>query len=250
MRFKLTNQTVGPVLLVVLLVLCLWLALERKLTLYIHPRYVWFTVVLCALALAAVVAKAILPDASDGHEINDQHQHETQTSTTSKIVLCLCIVFCAALIVVRPASLTSSAAEQRGINSASLDIATTKLDLSDSSTDYSRFSLKEWASLLSASTDASQFAGKQVQASGFVSPSPDDNPDVFYVSRFVVTCCAIDARPVGIPVYKEDWRQQLQPDKWVAVRGTFVQHENGEPALVLQTSSLETIEEPKDPYVY
>src|SRR5690606_27041095 len=127
-------------------------------------------------------------------------------------------------LVVRPASLSSGIAVSRGINSgantddlakfANLDVVS---PFGNSGT--LELNVKDWANLLSQTNDAAFFAGKQVKLTGFVVADTDD--EVFFVSRFVLSCCAVDARPIGVPVYKPGWQDDYSPDQWIEVKGVF-----------------------------
>lgn len=246
MRFKwLSNYWIGLFVAVSLIVLSLWLAAQGKLAMYIHPRYTWFTVILCGLALLCLIADAATRKTAP---------KLTSTMRISGIVAGLvCVTFCLVLAILRPVGLTSSAAGQRGINTAALTVNTTTslADLRSAQVDYSQFSVKEWASLLSQTNDSALFAGKPAAIIGFVSPTPDNNPNVFYVSRFVMTCCAIDARPIGVPVYKPGWQKDYKADQWLDVQGSFKQNpESSANAIVVEPQNITPVAEPEEPYVY
>jgi uncharacterized repeat protein (TIGR03943 family) len=85
-----------------------------------------------------------------------------------------------------------------------------------------------------------------------VTPDPDDPTNVFYVARFIITCCAVDAQPVGVPVYLPDWQDQFTIDEWVNVTGTFVSNPSTESrqAIVLSPSTISLTDQPAQPYVY
>lgn len=244
MRFKwLSEYWNGVLLLLILAVLSLWLALRGKLDLYIHPRYIVFTIILCGLGvIATVIGLAV-----SAH----RPQVLTRRSGWAAGVSLACLLLCAALVIVRPMSLTSSAASQRGAGDIALQPITEATPISDlvaSDASYQRFSLKEWSSLLAQSGDAALFKGKLATLSGFVSPSRD--PDIFYLSRFVLTCCAVDARPLTVPVYQPEWRQKYKADQWLEVTGYFDAYSKAISPIVLKPESIKGIPEPEEPYVY
>jgi putative membrane protein len=246
MHFKwLNNYWVGFFVSLTLIVLSLWLALQGKLALYIHPRYIWFTVILCGLGLACIVADAVL------HKKAPKLTRRTHIRSAAAGILC--IAFCLGMLILPPVGLTSSTAGQRGINTAALTINTdTSLaDLSSAQANYARFTIKDWASLLAQTSDGALFAGKSTRITGFVSPTPDKNPNVFYLSRFVMTCCAVDARPIGVPIYKPGWQKEYKPDQWLDVAGVFRQNpESSTNAVVLEPQNVTRTDEPEEPYVY
>lgn len=246
MRFKwVNNYWTSLSVAVSLIVLALWLAVQGKLAIYIHPRYIWFTVILCSVALLCLLAE-VATRKNTPKLINILRP-------SSMVAGAICVSFCLVFTILRPVGLTSSAVGQRGINTAALTVntGTSLADLSSAQADYTQFSLKEWASLLSQTNDSALFEGKPALITGFISPTPDNNPNVFYVSRFVMTCCAVDARPIGVPVYRPDWQKEYKVDRWVAVQGTFKQNpENGSNIVVLEPQSITPVDEPKEPYAY
>jgi len=247
MRFKWLNGYWLTLLLTLSITLCsLWLANSGRLALYVHPRYIIFTVIMSALAVVFIVADMALRLKTPKAIKHGANIRQIVTSV-------LCIGVCAGLLIVRPAGLTSSAAGQRGINSGALSFnsQSSLADLTDASTAYNQFSIKEWASLLVQTSDPKLFSGKPANITGFVSPTPDNNPNIFYVARFIMTCCAVDARPVGVPVYQPNWRSQYKADQWLTVKGAFMPNpEPGTVPIVLDPKTITVTSEPHEPYLY
>ncbi|TWX37454.1 TIGR03943 family protein [Frigoribacterium sp. ACAM 257] len=157
------------------------------------------------------------------------------------------------LVVLPPATLTSATAGQRDVNSSTASLAGTSVeDAASADADaYAAFSVLDWAGLLRQTSDLSFFEGKTADVVGFVVPAGDD-PDVFYVSRFVVTCCAVDAQPVGVPVHLVDWQGQVSADEWLDVSGGFQTNPSrtSSDPIALVPDELEKVGQPSDPYLY
>jgi putative membrane protein len=244
MRFKwLNDYWQGIILGLCAIIVSLWLGWSGKLSLYIHPRYVLFTMVMSALGLAVVLI---------GFWRHSYHGRPVARTSAPGLALGLvCAALGLSLLITQPSALTSDTALQRGINTAALDIATQSsgsVMRLPRNADYSRFSVKEWASLLSQTTDARLFKDKPVDITGFVSPS--DDPDVFFVSRFVVSCCAVDARPIGVPVYLPDWRASYKQDQWIQTQGVFIVKPGTVSELVVKPATITKVTQPDDPYAY
>lgn len=243
MRFKfISEHWLGIITALSGIVASLWLGITGRLVLYIHPRYSIFTVTMCILALAMLI-------------VGFWKEHKVifmQRQKAGTVVLGgLCLLIATGMLITKPAVLTSTTASQRGINTAALDLsAKSPLTEGSKNADYRRFTVKEWASLLAQTSDPNFYKGKQVDVSGFISPAGLSN-EVFYVSRFVISCCAVDARPVGVPVYLPNWRSNHKPDNWVHVTGVFTANPaGGEPALAISGASITIINQPDDPYVH
>ena len=99
--------------------------------------------------------------------------------------------------------------------------------------------------------DSAFYRGKTVNLTGFITPDAAD-AQVFYVSRFVVTCCAVDAQAVGVPVYAPGWRERYQPNSWVTVTGDFAAHpqQHRQQPIVVMPRSVTPTTQPKEPYEY
>ncbi|TXK20010.1 TIGR03943 family protein [Homoserinibacter sp. GY 40078] len=229
-----------------------WLAATGRLGLYIHPRYFVFTIVMAVIAgVVAIVAFAVLPSSREG--AHDDHDHAPLSPTRQRWAtggtLALIAVTAVVVLALPPATLTSNTAEQRSVNaSATSGDASPQL----AGADTSAFTVKDWANMLRQGADAASLAGESPTLVGFVTPDPDDPENVFFVARFVVTCCAVDATPVGVPVYLPGWQDDHPVDGWVEVTGRFIENPSATSAevVVVDPASVDAVEEPTDPYVY
>lgn len=246
---RLAERWRGIGLSLVVVVATVWLGVTGQLGLYIHPRYFGFTLVMAVLGLVFVVASFVMPAAADGEP---RSPRRTGLTLTGSAVLLLVAVL--TVLAVPPATLTSATATQREINSGGLD-TTAAADQAATlvgTGDYERLSIKEWVSLLAQSDDPALYTAKTAKVTGFVLPDADDPDNVFYVARFVVTCCAVDAQPIGVPVYLPGWSATYSTDQWVQVTGTFRANPSArsENSLTIQPTSTEPVDQPSDPYVY
>jgi len=159
-----------------------------------------------------------------------------------------------AVVALPPATLTSATAGQRDVNSstAALDRTSVADATSASSEAYATFSVLDWAGLLRQTTDLAFYQGKTADVVGFVTPSDTDPDDVFYVSRFVITCCAVDAQPVGVPVYLPGWQDEVAADDWVEVTGGFDTNRSSssQDPIALVPADVTVVGQPSDPYLY
>ncbi|WP_371740700.1 TIGR03943 family protein [Frigoribacterium sp. CFBP 13712] len=252
----------------------LWLAATGQLILYIHPRYVVFTVIMIAIGMVlSIGVLALAPARGDDDHDHDHpggHDHDADPAAALRprrprrgraaargiavgAGALVTIVMAVALVALPPATLTSATAGQRDVNSSTAALDGTSVDDATGASDetYASFSILDWAGLLRQTTDLSFYQGKTADLVGFVVPSGDD-PDVFYVSRFIITCCAVDAQPVGVPVYLPDWREQVDADDWIDVSGGFQANQSGatDDPIALVPDELEKVGQPRDPYLY
>lgn len=247
------------------IVAIVWLAVTGQLGLYIHPRYYEFTVVMAVLGgLMVLAAFAFVPGAApdaDGHDHEDGHDHDhghTDTDTGkarslfwTAVTALVVVGAVVALLVVPPSTLTTATVDQRDLNNAAaVSDAADAPQLTGG--DTADFTVKDWASILRQGAGEEYFAGKSAALTGFVTPDPSDPENVFYVARFVVTCCAVDAQPVGVPVYFPGWEAEHPVDSWVTVSGGFATNPSttSAQAIVLEPASVQAVDQPAEPYVY
>jgi putative membrane protein len=224
MRFKIKTA-----LLALAAIMVIRLSFLQQLNLYIHPRYIIFTIVMTCIATALIAI--------------DLTRGTNKKTKLSLSVLPLIIVLFFGLGF--PAkSLTSSTVNQRLVEGTK-PLAASGAEVNEMFANSSRsLSLEDWTRVIAASSDDSYFANKPAKISGFVYGGGSD-PNTFSLSRFLVTCCAIDAQPIGVNVYAESWKNQFEEDQWLEVEGEF---KSVEGEILLIPNSITKIEEPDNPY--
>lgn len=108
----------------------------------------------------------------------------------------------------------------------------------------------DWVRALHAQPDPAAFSGEEATVVGFVYRDERFAAGQFLVARYVLSCCAADAAPIGLVV---QWPQEaeLPVDEWVEVEGHFeLQPFAGEQSAVLVAQSVTTTERPRQPYLY
>lgn len=236
----------GVILIAAAVVATVWLAFGNQLVLYIHPRYIVFTIIMGAFALALVVAAVVLrPPAHD--------DDEPRGRVLPAAALILAGVMAIAMLALPAATLTSATASQRDINSTSVGAETQSVEDANSASDetFAAFTVVDWQSLLRQTSDLSFYDGKPVDVTGFITADSEDPQNVFYVSRFVVTCCAVDAQPTGIPVYLENWQDTFAVDQWVRATGEFTTNRSArsDQPIALDPDSITGVDQPSEPYL-
>ena len=234
----------------------LWLAATGDLDLYVHPRYFGFTLVMAVLGgVIALAALIFLPGSEDTEEVHDAHEatapaqswHTPLFRVGGRLLVTGAATF--AVLVLPPATLSPAIAGTRELNAGSATESTVDaLELAGS--DGSAFTVKDWAALLRQGMPDDFFADKNANLTGFVLDTESD--DTFYLTRYLITHCAIDAQPVGVPVHWPGWRSELDPNGWLAIEGAFESNPSSslDAPIVLVPSSSDPVKEPDDPYVY
>ena len=238
----------------------IWFALGGRLDYYVHPRYLVFTVIMATIALLLCAARAvmILRRPTVEHDHDDEDDDPPPSTRVQAVLSTLAVIVAAGLavgmILFPPATLSSATALQRDLTGGSTVAGGSSLSSAQSSSNaaFAKFSVLDWSSLLHQTTDVSFYAGKPVDVDGFITPSPKDGANMFYLTRFVITCCAVDAQPVGVPVYLPSWRDSYQSDEWLTVSGGFEANRSttSTDPIALVPAGVKKISAPNDPYLY
>ena len=231
----------------VLTLVTVWLGWQGMLGFYIHPRYNLFTLVMAAIGVSLMAIAFFVPTKGHSHA---GHKHAKGHSIMEWLSLGLVAVVVAIALVLPPTTLSSYTAENRSFGTVATSPTADAIDVESTTSGFENLTVRDWASLLIQTQDPSFFRGKPFSALGTITDSGD--PDVFFLTRFVVTCCAVDAQPVSIPVYYPGWSDEFAVDSWVTVNGGFqVLPQIAEPGnLAVVPGDIVEEEVPREPYLF
>jgi uncharacterized repeat protein (TIGR03943 family) len=164
-------------------------------------------------------------------------------------------------LVIPPTVFASQMALQRGISNT---LPATQLEAASfvSQIKPEDRSLVDWIRTLNSYPEPDAYQGQKAKVQGFVVYSPDLPNNYLLISRFILTCCAVDVYPVGLPVKLPGDRQQYPQDSWLEIEGTMAtetlalhrqtgeSNSPGKRQLVLVAEVLKPIPTPADPYSY
>lgn len=234
----------------------LFLYFDGQLILYIHPRYVLFTAALNAVSALACTVGLVLTALRMG-EVSSGTGPENRVAWRPSLTALVAVLVLAAAYMLPARTLSSDTADQRGgnnFNSSGAQVSGASpgsggtLALFGAAT--SRLTIADWASAFNLKASPDSYTVKEVDVIGFVFQPEGAPEDIFYVSRFRVTCCVIDAQPFGLPVRAPGWRERFEEDSWVRVTGSFAKTDLdvAEP-VVIEPRRIEPTEQPEQPYV-
>lgn len=168
-------------------------------------------------------------------------------------------------LIVRPSNLPTYAALKRGIQTEFLseNILKSIQEQIEAEGKYKKLTIKQL--LVFSKSKPEQINEKDVVVEGIVYKEKDD--EKFTLIRFLITCCAADATPIGVEVvYKKKEEQKLyeetppvpenielekkeefKNEDWVKVKGKVI-IEKGKAIIIAE--SVEKINQPPDPYLY
>lgn len=239
------RQGNGLLMALIAAISTIWLTVSGKLDWYVHPRYIVFNAIFAALLIAACL----------GVFWTNVRADRTKRGWRDYGTLGMSIFSFVVLLVLPPQLLSSVTASQRGVNT-STTVSTAVLeqtpDLFSDEGAFSRLDIKDWAGLLGQTRDAAFFTGKDLEIHGMVTADDYDPDNIFYVTRFVISCCAIDAQPIGVPVYAPNWNREFHENQWVKVKGEFIewQYRSAKAPVIVNPTLIDAAQEPEEPYVF
>ena len=239
-------------------------ALSGQLQLLIHPNYFGLVTVTGVILVLLGASRLWL---SGQRWFRRPRATEANDSVTHLTLLPLgvgsgLLVLTAMLgLAIPPTVFTSQMALQRGISNT---LPATQLQATSfvSQIKPEDRSLVDWIRTLNSYPEPDAYRGQRANVQGFVVYTPDLPNNYLLISRFILTCCAVDVYPVGLPVKLAGDRQQYPQDSWLEIQGTMEtetlplyrqtgeSRQAGKRQLVLVAETIQPIPTPADPYSY
>lgn len=235
-----------------ILLLKYWL--NNELNLLIHPNY-FVMVVVTGFALLLIAG---LRGFQLYTQVRQQELGKTPTLPVGQHISlfppgwssALLIVTAILGLVITPKVFASQTAIQRGVTD-SVSLTRAQPQSFRSASNPQERSLIEWVRTLNVYPEPDAYTSQAVKVQGFA-VHPTDLPQQFLmITRFVITCCAADAYPVGLPVKLKENRTIYPADSWFEVEGKMITETfQGKRQLTIEASSLKKIPKPNNPYFY
>jgi uncharacterized repeat protein (TIGR03943 family) len=234
--------------------------LTDKINILLHPDYVWlaysagfFLLGLATIRLLQLVLSQLRQRKDRSRQdrsrtiVSPQHFALLPPGTGSAILLVVALLGWQ----FTPQPFASDVALNRGVTD-SLTLTRSQPQAFRAATSPEERSLVEWIRTLNVYPEPDAYTGQKANVEGFVIHSSEVPDNYLVISRFVITCCAADVYPVGLPVQLPTGdRSAYPPDTWLRVEGEMnTETLNNKRQLVIQAKSLTNIPAPATPYDY
>lgn len=207
------------------------------LSFYINTRFAWFTVF--AAAGLVIVGLSYL-------YYQEGHQHGRLTWAGIGLIIAPILLG----LIIPPRPLGAAAMSNREINLETITSVTPPESTTLIQRPSHTYNILDWLLAFRSTSDPSTFAEQRAKVVGFVYRDERFQEDTFMVSRFIISCCAADATPLGLVVQSPQATSFLD-DQWVEVDGHFkVDMFNGQPTPILVTDIITETNMPEQPYLY
>lgn len=224
-----------------------------KILLLLHPNYTWLShsaafalVGLVALTLFKIFRQMAGPQSG---QTKDMLGHVTLMPPNISSALLLGVAIFG--LIYTPRAFASQTALQRGI-SETLSLTRSQPQRFVRAAAPEERTIIDWIRLVNVYPEPDAYAGEPVDVVGFVI-HPENWPDEYVmVARFVITCCAADVYPVGLPIkLSAQERSDYPVDSWLRVTGEMTSETlDGRRQLAIAPTNIQQIAEPKNPYEY
>ncbi|MEH1814948.1 MAG: TIGR03943 family protein [Nostoc sp.] len=230
-----------------ILMLRYWLT--NKLNLLIHPNYFWLVIVtgISFIIIGLFKMQELWQRRRRDVTPNTQHISLFPPGWGSGLLLTTAILG----FIVTPQVFASDKALQRGVTTDLLGSTRVKPQAFRVTVRPEERSLVDWVRTVNVYPEPDTYTGQKVKVEGFVIHPPDIGKEYLFLARFVLSCCAADAYPVGLPVKLQNNQELYSADTWLEVEGQMVtENLAGKRQLTIAASSLKKIPQPQNPYSY
>ena len=250
------TQILSSLAVIIWGILLLKYAITGEYRLLIHPNYFYLMVITSILLLIIGIAKVKQLITNSVNNIdNEQHLTIFPPGVGSSLLLLAAL----AGLFIPPTVLASQTALQRGVTET-LPPTRDRPQSFVNQTKPEERSLIDWIRTLNAYPEPDAYTGQTAKITGFVIHVPELPDNYLLLSRFILTCCAVDAYPVFIPVELPQNSQRYSADTWLEIKGKMITNTlkirdrsdtpQEKRRLVLKAEKIETIPTPKNPYSY
>ncbi len=221
---------------------------------YINERFVWLIIFASIGFLLIGVSYLYRPHDPDHHHHHHDHDHDHDHDhqhgrlTWFGLTLLLSPILLGFLIPPRP--LGASAMTNRDVSIESLTSAAAPDADQIISKPKGEKNILDWLVEFRQAPNPEAFTDQEIELVGFVYRDDRFTQGKFMVSRFVLSCCAADAAPIGLIV---DWpgTTNLEADAWVEVKGRLQPGVfDGQEMPIIIAEEVTLTEIPDRPYLY
>ncbi|MBU2700318.1 putative membrane protein [Sporomusaceae bacterium BoRhaA] len=227
----------------------------EQLSLYIHPRFTFFTEVADYLLLILALAEFSRVVSISNVPVNSLHQHSHGHDLNGGYILFVATLFFA--MVFPNSTLDATQVSNRGLNTRITPNTATIENLPRPLAEELKTpkgivvtDLKYTEIMSELNQFPDDYIGKEVNMTGFVFRSPGQSSNQISLVRYVITCCTADALPYGI-LCETASAKQYPDGTWLEIQGVVQKGKyDNEPVGMIKLSSIKKITEPMHPYVF
>ncbi len=225
-------------------------AINHQLYWYINIRFIVLSQIgIVVLAILAVILfKAATNKHSDHLDEKQPHDHDHDHKPASANLWIMMVpLLIGVLIPAKP--LDSTAVSAKGLTTTSAIISSNSAS-HPLATESEQRNVLDWVKIFYFEKDLNPYVGQKAAVTGFVYFDNQLPKGQFFVSRFIIACCAADAYAVGM-IVEPAAGISVKQDDWVQIRGTVeVVSFDGHNSPLIHAETITPIPQPDQPYLY
>ncbi|MDD2212254.1 MAG: TIGR03943 family protein [Clostridia bacterium] len=219
---------------------------------YVHPRFEIALIVACGFFFILAVVQGV--NTFSEHEENHPHHHCHAHQTDFKHEVTVCVLLALPLIFSFCLPASNLGSDMVGKKTSSPVRQGKAFVFAQTG------QANEWNPVIEDNTflismmilyaQPADYAGKEIEFSGFVYHQDNFPEGTFLLARYAITCCAADAQVTGLLCRFPESRE-IPNDQWLRVKGKIVIESYQDCDIpIVDVSSLQSIQTPGNPYVY
>lgn len=233
--------------------LIILIAIRGRLGYYIHPRYFTFTILASVVGLIILFKAALSYTYKKEPTIITYHSYSELMITFAKWLLskgAWFVIIAIVLLAWAPARPLLSGAANRRQQQAQEITQVSKQAIMQTDWFENPETIDQISQVMSFEEGQEVLEGKEFKLTGFVRADQNGDNNIFLLSRFVLTCCTVDATPSALKVYSKGWQSKFPIDSWVKVEGSFESLQTNQGQQLLLKGKIQRVPQPEQPYDY
>ena len=222
--------------------------INNQLLWYINQRFVVLTQI--GIVFLAILAQRLFTEIRSARERQkaEEHDHD-HDHAPSPVNLWIMLIPLLIGILIPAKPLDSTAVSAKGLTTTSALISS----VSNSrlfETESEQRNILDWVKLFYFEKDLNPFIGQQASVVGFVYRDESLPQGQFFVSRFILSCCAADGYAVGM-IVDAPQADTFEKDTWVKITGPIdIVSFDGKPSPLIRAEAIDVVPQPDQPYLY
>jgi uncharacterized repeat protein (TIGR03943 family) len=220
--------------------------LNNQLLWYINKRFILLTEI--GIILLLTLALRLFLETRSRRELHQEEsaQHDHYLGTGSLWILSIPLLI-GLLIPAKP--LESTAVSAKGLTTIS-PLISANASSRPLETESEERNVLDWVKLFYTEKDLTGYKGQEASVVGFVYFDDRLPEGQFFVSRFILSCCAADAYAVGM-IVEPPVGVSIQQDQWLQVKGAVdLVSFDGHNAPLIHATTITPVNQPDQPYLY
>jgi uncharacterized repeat protein (TIGR03943 family) len=224
--------------------------INNQLLWYINFRFV--VLVQIGIVFLAILIQRLFTEVRSSRKRQEakgqdhDHEHDHMAAPINLWIMLIPLLI-GIFIPARP--LDSSAVSAKGLSTSSALISSNSTSRLFE-TESEQRNILDWVKLFYFEKNLDPFIGQPASVVGFVYRDENLPQGQFFVSRFIISCCAADGYAVGMIVESPE-TDSFEKDTWVKVTGPVdVISYDGRTSPLIRAEAIEVVPQPEQPYLY